>query len=219
MKIFRKILFYLALACGVLVLSLTISVFLFKDKIINQFIREANKQLNTPVKIGKMDVSVWQNFPKLSIVMRDVYVEDSHPGQYPLLTAGEISFQLNLTDVWNEKYIIQGLQIKDSETNLKINAKGENNYTIAKSDSPSGNGAVSFELHKVKLKNTKVNYTDLSARQEHTFTSKDLIASIQSTNDIYTIEASGEVDNRKNQSQSKILSGRQVVSIEKQSYL
>ncbi|MBA4058290.1 MAG: hypothetical protein C0490_26470, partial [Marivirga sp.] len=102
--------FYVGLVCGVLVLSLTISVFLFKDKIINQFIREANKQLNTPVKIGKMDVSVWQHFPRLSIVVKDVYVEDSHPGQYPLLTAGEIAFQLSVVDVWNENYIIQGLQ-------------------------------------------------------------------------------------------------------------
>ena len=42
--------------------------------------------------------------------MTDVYVEDSHPGQYPLLTAGEISFQLSLVDVWREQYIVQGLR-------------------------------------------------------------------------------------------------------------
>jgi len=209
LKTFRKILFYLALVCGVLVLSLTISVFLFKDKIMNQFIREANKQLNTPVKIGKMDVSVWQNFPKLSILMKDVYVEDSHAGQYPLLTAAEISFQLNLVDVWNEKYIIQGLQIKDSETNLKINAKGENNYTIAKKDSPTGSGTVSFELHKVKLENTTVHYTDISATQEHTFISKNLIASIQSANDIYNIDASGELTTEKiNVNRKSFLAGK-----------
>lgn len=144
-----------------------------------------------------MDISVWQHFPRLSIVMRDVYVEDSHPGQYPLLTAGEISFQLNVVDVWNENYIIQGLQIKDSETNLKLNAKGENNYTVAKDNGPGGKGAVSFQLHKVKLYNTKVNYTDLNAEQEHTFTSRDLIASIQTINDIYDIEASGEITTEK----------------------
>lgn len=197
MKIFRKILFYLALVCTVLVLSLSISVFLFKDKIINQFIREANKQLNTPVKVGKIDVSVWQNFPKLSIVMKDVYIEDSDPGQYPLLTAAEISFQLNLVDVWNEQYVVQGMHIRDSETNLKINAKGENNYTIAKEGSPQGSGSVSFELHMVQLENTKVHYTDISADQAHTFTSKDLVASIQSTNDIYNIVASGELTTEK----------------------
>jgi len=197
LKTFRKILFFLSLACGVLLLSLTITVFLFQDKIINQFIREANKQLNTPVKIGKIEASLWRQFPKLSIVMKDVYVEDSHPGQYPLLTAAELSFQLNLIDVWNERYIIQGLNILDSETNLKINAKGENNYTIAKSSGGKGTGAVSFELDKVMLKNTKVHYTDLDAEQEHSFTSNDLTASIQTANDIYTISVSGEVTTEK----------------------
>jgi len=132
LKIFRKILFYLALAIGVLVLSVTISVFLFKDRIINQFIREANKQLSTPVTVGKMDVSVWKNFPKLSIVMTDVSIEDSHPGTYPLLTARELAFEMNLVDAWNGNYIVEGLQITDSETNLKVNLKGENNYTITR---------------------------------------------------------------------------------------
>ena len=175
MELFKKILFYLALTSAVLVLSLTISVFLFKDKIINQFIREANKQLNTPVKVGKMEVSLWTSFPKISIVMTDVYVEDSHPGQYPLLTAGEISFQLSLVDVWREEYIVQGLRIKDSETYLKINSKGENNYTIAKDDgTKNGGGSVSFELHKVSLENTTVNYNDQEANQQHTFKSRDL---------------------------------------------
>jgi len=187
-----------ALGGGVLMLSLTISVFLFKDKIINQFIREANKQLNTPVKVGKMEVSLWTSFPKLSIVMKDVYVEDSHPGQYPLITAGEISFQLSLIDVWREQYIVQGLRIKDSQTYLKVDTKGENNYTIAKDNGTSkGVGSVSFELQKVLLQNTTVNYSDQQANQQHTFKSSNLLASIQTINDVYSIEASGELTTEK----------------------
>lgn len=195
---FKKILFYVALGVGVLFLSLTISVFLFKDKIISQFIREANKQLNTPVKIAKIDVSIWSSFPKLSVVLTDVYVEDSHPGQYPLLTAAEISFQLSLVDVWQDRYIVQGLKINDSETYLKINAKGENNYTIAKENpSGKGGGSVSFELNKVSLTNTVVNYSDQENNQQHTFKSTNLVASIQTIKDIYNIEASGELTTEK----------------------
>lgn len=95
MKILRRVLFYLTLTAGVLVVALTVSVFLYKDRIINQFIREANKQLNTPITIRKIDVSVFDQFPQISIVCHDVYVEDSHPGQYPLLTAKR--FLSNLT--------------------------------------------------------------------------------------------------------------------------
>jgi len=176
-----------------MILSLTLSVFLFKDKIISQFIREANKQLSTPVKIRKMDVSVWEHFPSVSIVMNDVYVEDSQPGQYPLLLAGEISFELNLIDVWHDRYVVHGLRIKDSETSLKINARGENNFTIVKSDDEKKGGSVRFALQNVLLENTKVRYVDLSADQEHSFSSKRLTASIQTENDVYDIEAIGEL--------------------------
>jgi len=34
-----------------------------KDRIIHQFIEEANKSLSTPVRIGKINVSSWNDFP------------------------------------------------------------------------------------------------------------------------------------------------------------
>src|SRR5687768_4539139 len=129
LKLLRRVLFYLTLTLGVAIIALTAAVFMYKDKIINQFIREANKQLNTPITIKKMDVSVFQEFPQLSIVFHEVYVEDSHPGQYPLLTAKKISFQLNPIEVWRGNYTVKGMNIHNSETNLKINEMGENNYT------------------------------------------------------------------------------------------
>jgi len=190
----------------VTILSVTISVVLFKDRIINQFIREANKNLNTPIKIGKMDVSVWKNFPMLSIVMKDVYVEDSHPGMYPLLTAAEASFEMNLIDAWKGDYVVQGLQLADSETNLKVDAQGKNNYTIAKQNASATASSVSFAIHNVVLKNTKVNYSDHLNDQEHTYTSRNLTASIESESDVYAIEMAGELTTQR-------------ITIEKRSYL
>jgi hypothetical protein len=180
--------------------SLVVSVFLFKDKIINQFIVEANKSLNTPVNIGKMDVSLFEQFPQLSIVFTDVYVEDSHPGKYPLLTAEVISFQLNPVEVWKGKYTIRGLKIRGSETNLRVGADGKNNYTIlkdTKEDKKSTPGTVSFELNNVSLKNTKVHFINISASEDLTFTSEDLVASIGTINNIYNIDAEGQLTTQK----------------------
>lgn len=192
LKTFRKLFFYTALAFGVVLIAVTASVFLFKDKMINQFIRAANKQLNTPIKVGKIDVSLFTDFPHLAILMRDVYVEDSHPGNYPLLTARNISFQMNLFEVWNGIYNIRGLRIEDSETNLKINDAGKNNYTVLKK--ASGNGkSITFELKQVNLKNTRVAYFDMISRKHLVFTSQDLVASIATAHDVYTIAAEGEL--------------------------
>ena len=199
MKTFRKILFYLLLVIGVLIVSLAISVFLFKDKIINQFVRQANERLNTPVQIGKINVSLFEKFPQLSIVFNDVYVEDSHPGQYPLLTAKSVSFQISPVEAWKGVYTIRGLQIRDSETNLKIDAKGRNNYTILKEskEGKSTSGDIGFELKNIGLNNTIVHYRDLQEARDFSFASEKLAASIQSSQEVYHIETEGDLTTQK----------------------
>ncbi len=193
MKTIKKILFYLVIAVTVLLIATTTSVFLFKDRIIQQFVREANKSLNTPIKIGKIEVSAWNDFPNLAIEFTDVYIEDSYPGDYPLLTAKTISFYLNPIEVWNGKYSIQGLQLTGSETNLKIDANGKNNFTIVKKSENDSTGTIVFDLKNVKLKKTKVTYQDKQSHQHHIYQSEKLMASIAVMDDVYKIKADGEI--------------------------
>jgi len=197
LKLARKVLLYLLVAFAVITLSLVASAFLFKEQIIKHFITAANEELSTPVKIGRIDVSVFSHFPRFSIVFNDVYVEDSHPGQYPLLTASQVSFQLNPIQVYQGNYTIQGLEIVNSETNLKINRDGVNNYTIIKEDKGVEGTSLGFELKNVVLRNALVDYTDLSTHQDYHFTSERLDASIKNSNDIYTILANGEMTSKK----------------------
>jgi hypothetical protein len=198
LRIFKKIVLYLLLTFAVLTTALVISAFLFKDSIIKNFIEAANQNLNTPVKIGKFDVSVFEKFPQLSIVLTDVNVEDSHEGQYPLFTASQVSFQLNPLEVYRGIYKIKGLIITDSETNLKINQEGENNYTVLKESTGDNEGdSITFELKNVQLTNTLVRYVDYKRDEDLIFGSEKLAASIHSSNDVYTIRAEGELTTKK----------------------
>lgn len=192
MKIIRKIILYLLLGVAVPVIALLVSAILFKDQIINRFIQQANQQLNTPVKIGKIEVSVVDHFPRFAIVFTDVYVEDSHAGQYPLLTAAKVSFQLNPFEVYRGHYTVLGLQVSDCETNLKINARGENNYTIVKASSESS-GEVEFDLRNVSLLNCRVRYLDLDRKDDLVFYTEKLQADIHTANQVYDILARGSI--------------------------
>lgn len=193
MKTFRKLLFYVSIFLAVVISGLAISVFLFKDRIIKQFVNEANKRLNTPVKIGKIDISMLSDFPNLAIVFTDVYIEDSHPGIYPLLTAERVAFNLNPIEVWRGNYSIRGLSVTGSETNLKINAAGKTNFNIIKEGSGGSSGTVQFDLKNVTLTKTIVSYLDQQVNQHHVFNSDNLAASISITGDLYQIEADGNV--------------------------
>ncbi|MBS1558425.1 MAG: hypothetical protein JST69_06820 [Bacteroidetes bacterium] len=192
MKAARKFFLYFFIALVVLLIAFAGSVVLFKDKIIQQFIREANKNINTPIQIGRVDVSSWSDFPNLSITFTDVYVEDSHPGLYPLLKAKSVSFSINTLEAWRGKYSIRGLQINQSETHLKVDDKGHSNFVITKKADHSGQ-QIEFDLRKVKLSGTYVEYNDRQARQHHIFESDQLVASIKLTNNRYTIETLGDV--------------------------
>jgi hypothetical protein len=209
LKTLRRILIYLLITLSTLLVALVVSALLFQDRIIQEFIREANKQLNTPVKIGKIEVSTFQDFPRISIVLNDVYIEDSHPGLYPLLTATRISFQMNPLEVWAGNYTVKGLKIENSETNLKLNNKGENNYSVVKKSTGKGASTVKFELKDVDLFNTKVHYIDINARQEMTFTSRQMVASVSTENDLYTIVAHGNLVTEKIQiDRTSVLNGK-----------
>jgi len=192
LRLAKKILFYFFLSVVVLIITFGVSVYLFKDRIIQQFISEANKSLNTPVKIGRIEVSAWQDFPNVAITFTDVYIEDSHPGIYPLAEAKTVSFYLNPIEAMQGKYSIRGLRISDSETHLKINEKGENNFTIFK-ESGASNENVSFNLKNVKLTNTKVVFQDLKNLLRHSFESNKLTASVKLVDDQYQINAKGDI--------------------------
>ncbi len=197
MKKLRRILFYLLLAVIVVFMAVVASAYLYRDKIINEFISRANEHLNTPVKIGKLDVTAFDQFPWLTIVCHNVSIEDSHKGIYPLFTAKEVRFQLNPIQVWRGDYSIRGVRILSSETNLKLDDQGRNNFTILKKGEKGAGGNARFELRNVDLHDTRVHYLDLRQRQDLVFTSQALVASISTLNDIYTIEADGDVTTEK----------------------
>ncbi len=192
MKTLRKAILYFLATLLVVAIALVASVFIFKDRIIDAFIKEANKSLSTPIKIGKIEISAWNDFPNLAIVFTDVYVEDSHPGDHPLLTAKTISFYLNPIEAWNGKYSIRGLQVLESETDLKINAVGKSNFTIVKESADAG-GSITFDLRNVRLIDTRVSYEDQQVKLHHIFSSEKLIASISTKNNIYDILADGDI--------------------------
>jgi hypothetical protein len=214
LKAFKKILFYFTLILGVLLVSLTASVFLFKDRIIQQFIKEANKSLNTPIKIGKVDISAWKDFPNLAIVFTEVYIEDSQPGDYPLLTAKTVSFYLNPIQAWKGNYSVRGLQITDSEANLKIGGLGVSNYSILKETPGGEKGMIVFNLKNVKLKNSKVSYHDQQEHLHHVFTSEKLTASISMNNNLYDIIAKGDITTEKIETGDKIFLKNKLFEVE-----
>jgi hypothetical protein len=190
-KSMRKFLAY-ALALVILLIVLgAVSAYFLKDKIVNSFIEAANEKLATPVKIGKIDISFFSEFPSCAIEFSDVYVEDSHAETFPLFTAKKMSFSFNALDAWNGTYVIQGLNISESETNIRINKKGQGNFKVTKEDGDTGKN-ISVNLKNILLRRQRVTYVDESVRQSHEFNSTKIAADVALKDNVYYILAKGD---------------------------
>ena len=191
MKKLKKILLYSIIAFVGLALCFVASIFIFKNQIVGRFIKEANKHINLPVTVGKIEVTVLRNFPDLTIVFYDVYVEDSQPEISPLFTSKKVSFNLNPLKLWNGVYSIQELNTVDSQLNMNINKAGTGNYNLLKkSDSKT---KVSFELTNVKLENTAFSYKNDLANIHHKLSSKILNTEIKINDSLYQVFFEGDI--------------------------
>lgn len=190
----KKILIHAAIALALLIATAGTLVYLYQEKIIAFFIEEANKHINTPVSVQKFDVSLFEKFPQISIVLDSVYIQEGLKGSsYPLARAQRVYCTFKLMDFIIGEYAINEIHLEDAEIFLKVDRFGKNNYTIIQAGNAQEKGPVSFNLDKIKLKNVSVNYIDEKRKQSYTFFAQDMAAQLNISGPVYDIGLEGEM--------------------------
>lgn len=160
-KAIKKTFIVLLSAFIVLVIASITSAYLFKDQLIDHFIREANKQLNTPINIGKISVSAIDNFPQMTLKFEDVYIQESFSkSSYPLLTSEKIEFTFNPLEIYKGNYAIEQIHISKASCHFKVNESGETNYRIFKKNDSTNAQKVRLDLSKVTLSEIDFKYSN-----------------------------------------------------------
>jgi hypothetical protein len=195
----KKIFFYVALTCFVVIASGTISVFLYKDRIIRHFINEANKHLNTPVQMEKISVSAFANFPAVTIVLENVRVDGSlHDRSIPLLDVKRIEFTFNPFQLYRGEYLIRNIIIEQGKANIVFDSNGLSNYNILKSqeEDPSSQ-SLSLDLKAILLEKIDFTYTDKKRNQEHSFAIQQMKAGFSTKEKVYYIQLFSKLECKK----------------------
>ncbi len=157
----KKTFFVIISAFIVLVIASITSAYLFKDQLIDHFIREANKQLNTPINIGKISVSALDNFPQMTLKFEDVYIQESfNKSSYPLLTSEKIEFTFNPLEIYKGDYAIEQIHISNASCHFKVNESGDTNYRIFKKNDTTNAQKVRLDLSKVTLTEIDFKYSN-----------------------------------------------------------
>jgi hypothetical protein len=189
---------FLALFVLILLLAASGAVLAWKyqDEAKAYVIAKLNEQLNTQVIVlpNDIDFSVLRNFPNASVDFKNVKVLDATQTDAPkdtLFRAGTISLQFNIRDIFNKKYVIKQVSLKNVDVNLWVNKAGLDNFHFLKASVDSANGprdTSAFALDKIVLSNINVKYKNAKTKDNFAFTLKTVAFKGLFSSDEYTLK-------------------------------
>lgn len=163
--------FFKILLASILFLLFAAAVFvgyLFNNKRIltNFVIEHINNNLNAELQVKNSDVTIFQNFPNVSLDLIGVSLQTKTEN---ILTANHLYFGFNIKDILNKNYHIQIITIDSATINLRIDENGKSNLDIVKggNEQESKNTNFLIDLEKVKLKLVNFNFNDLQSNQQY----------------------------------------------------
>lgn len=192
-KYYLKRFFYFASLLLIIIVGAGIlTTTLYKDELINHFIREANKSLQTPVNVGKIEISSLKNFPDFTVTFQDVTVQESIPNSSSsVLRAQFLSLTINPFDFYRGNYQIKNIILENGALHLKVLEDGTNNYTVFKK-SEKKSADKSLALKGIRLKNVKFDYLSEPSDIQISSTFETCFADLTLENTTYSIQSDGK---------------------------
>lgn len=136
MKIIKKLIKYVAILFGIIIIALIVIPVLFKDEIVAKVKEIANESVDATVDFGDFDLSLISSFPDFSFEINDVSVINKAPFEGDTLAhLGNLSIELDLMSVIGGEYVVSSFNLSDVTANAKILKDGSANWDIAIEDS------------------------------------------------------------------------------------
>ena len=182
-KRLKKVLLWLSGILLVLLATPIMLVFLYQKEIKAQVVNELNKHLKVKVYINPDDIdfTILKTFPKAAVWFKNVTIMGSLPDiqKDTLLKAQSIYLLFNAKDIWNKKYVINQITIKNSEFKILVNNLGEPNYEIWKTDEnlDKKEKNTNFKLSKIVFDDFTFAYKNYQSKVKLASKFKDVVFS------------------------------------------
>jgi hypothetical protein len=171
--------------------------YFYQDEVKEYVIAELNKQLNTEIIVdGKdIDFTVLQNFPYASVDFKNVKAMEAiqQKNKDTLFSAGEISFQFNVLDVFKKNYRVKKIEISTVNLNLRIDENGNDNYHFWKSSRDTSNTSFAFSLEDIYLNDIRVSFKNQKSKQNIDFSIKNSRLSGKFSDEKYALETTADL--------------------------
>ena len=162
-RIFIGLFALIALLFSAIVLAVTV----YEDEIVTYALQSVQQNLKTKSSIREADLTLWNNFPSVSIRFKDVYVEENSKASDTLLYAKELYLSFDIIDLFSGRYNIDEIEAKEGSLNMRVNSKGQMNWDVWKADTSSTPNE-KFKIHLEDIVGENISYL-YEDEQEKTF--------------------------------------------------
>ncbi|MGB1031405.1 MAG: AsmA family protein, partial [Flavobacteriales bacterium] len=166
---------------GIIVLLILIAMIalpmVFKGKIVEQIKTTANKSLNATLEFEDVSLSLFSNFPDLTVEIEKLDLSNHAPFEgVHLVKANNVSATVNLWSVFGETIEINEISLSEPNIDVRVLVDGSANYDIAKaSEGPNeeeesseneDDSAFAIALKNYSIENGNISYSDATFPME-----------------------------------------------------
>jgi AsmA-like C-terminal region/AsmA family len=173
-KILIRFLIIPVISLILLVIAAAAILYYQQERLVSMAVQELNKQLPGELEVGGSTINVFQNFPYVSIAVKNVHFY-SGKGKTggTLFEAEKIFVGFSLSDILKQQYHVKVIFMKNGSLNLVQDNSGRLNIVEAARFSPdtagstnSANTGLNLDLKKIVLKNMQISYLDKQQQQQ-----------------------------------------------------
>jgi uncharacterized protein involved in outer membrane biogenesis len=190
----------LGIVFGLLLATLILAPFLFKDKIMALVKTELNKQLNAVTDFSDVDISLIRSFPQLSVSVRDLSIANLAPFEGDtLVSARSIDLTLDLMKAINGEYDIRKIAVVRPRIHALVNAAGEANWNITHADTTttidtSAPAPFALKLQKYSIEDAYILYHDAKSGMMAELRDLDHSGSGDFSRDLFTLRTKTRIE-------------------------
>lgn len=191
----KKFFYAITIIFIILIIAVAAIPYIFKDKLVALAKTEINKQVNARVDFGDFGVSIFRDFPNISLTMENLSVVNNAPFEGDTLAfLQELSVGLDIMSVIKgDQIVLKSIELVQPSIQVTVLEDGTASYDIAKTteapaeEETTESGNLAIQLQYYEIRNANIIYDDRSSQLLATIKSLDHSGSGDFTLDVFEL--------------------------------
>ncbi len=203
MKRFFKILSKILIVPIVLILILVITSKLLEEKIVNKAIVALNQELNVPISVDNVSLSLLRNFPNATVELHNVVIESSkglNRNDFEsgigrnLMSVKKVYLAFNIKSLFNQSFELNKIILSKGYINVLVDKKGVINYSLFnKKPANQESKKVKVLLNLMELNNIEILFNNKFKDDKLVLSTQKLIARGRFYKSVYSASTQGKI--------------------------